>query len=125
MPDPKLDAIRSGVIAFAPAGFSLPALAAFTQLRKVCSTKPSSSATRPILPTSATRLTACSLNSAVYSCFGILIIFASKVTSIVRYPWKTKFEGKLTSHQMAGLGHERDRPRSPAAAHAHPLGHLF
>ncbi|MBI3610173.1 MAG: SUMF1/EgtB/PvdO family nonheme iron enzyme, partial [Nitrospirae bacterium] len=47
-------------------------------------------------PTSATRFTACSLNAAVYSCFGILIIFASKVTSILHYPWKTKFEGKLT-----------------------------
>lgn len=53
----------------APAGFSLPAFAALTQLRSVCSTNPSSSATRPMLPTSSARLTACSLNSAVCSCF--------------------------------------------------------
>jgi hypothetical protein len=69
--------ICSGVMAFTPAGLSLPALAAFTQLRKVCSTNPRSSATRLMLPTAVTRLTACSLNSAVYACFGILNIFVS------------------------------------------------
>ncbi len=62
---------RDSSICSAPAGFSLPALAAFTQLRSVCSTSPSSSAVRAMLPTSSARLTACSLNSAVYSCSGM------------------------------------------------------
>src|SRR5690606_6706353 len=63
--------ICSAVICLAPAGFSLPAFAALTQLRSVCSISPSSSAARAMLPTSSARLTACSLNSAVYSCFGM------------------------------------------------------
>ena len=58
------------MICLAPAGFSLPAVAALTQLRSVCSTNPSPSATRPMLPTRQLA-TACSLNSAVYSCFGM------------------------------------------------------
>lgn len=36
--------------------------------------------------------------------FGILIIFASKVTSISRYPWKTKFEEKLTTNTLPLCG---------------------
>ncbi|MDD2769996.1 MAG: hypothetical protein PHT19_14800, partial [Methylococcus sp.] len=42
------------------------------------------------------RLTASSLNSAVYSCFGIFfIVFLSMCNSILRYPWKTIFRGKV------------------------------
>ena len=43
-----------------------------------------------------TRLTASSLNSAVYSCFGILnIISPSSQLSLYPTSWKTKFRGKL------------------------------
>jgi hypothetical protein len=35
------------------------------------------------------------LNSAVNACFGIFIVSISNVTSIIRYPWKTIFRGKL------------------------------
>jgi hypothetical protein len=43
-------------------------------------------------------LTANSLNCAVYACFGIFFIAClPKVTLILRYLWKTKFQGKLTS----------------------------
>jgi XTP/dITP diphosphohydrolase len=43
-----------------------------------------------------TRLTANSLNSAVYSGFGIFfIIFLSKVTLFLRHPWMTIFREKL------------------------------
>jgi hypothetical protein len=42
-------------------------------------------------------LTANSLNSAVYACFGIFFISClSKVTLILRHLWKTKFQGMLT-----------------------------
>ncbi|MDP2815356.1 MAG: hypothetical protein Q8O19_01595, partial [Rectinemataceae bacterium] len=51
---------------------------------------------------SLTRLTANSLNSAVYSCFGIFfIVFLSKVTLILRHPWKTIFRGKVTAEFMS------------------------
>jgi hypothetical protein len=41
-------------------------------------------------------LTANSLNCAVYACFGIFFIAClPKVTLILRYLWKTKFQGKL------------------------------
>jgi hypothetical protein len=43
-------------------------------------------------------LTANSLNCAVYACFGIFFIAClPKVTLILRYLWKTKFQGKLSS----------------------------
>jgi hypothetical protein len=42
--------ICSGVICLAAAGLCFPAMAAFAQLRKVCSISPGSSATRTILP---------------------------------------------------------------------------
>jgi hypothetical protein len=49
-------------------------------------------------------LTANSLNCAVYACFGIFFIAClPKVTLILRYLWKTKFQGKL-SHQGAYRG---------------------
>src|SRR5258708_1249150 len=69
--------ICSGVIVLAPGGCSLPAFAALTQLRSVCSTRPSSLATAPTLCPLLTRFTARSLNSTVYSCFGILNISVS------------------------------------------------
>jgi hypothetical protein len=62
--------ICSGVTGLAPATIGLPAADAFTQLRSVCSTRPSSFAATT-MPTAWACLTACSLNSAVYSCFGI------------------------------------------------------
>ena len=62
--------ICSGVTGLVPAAVSLPAADAFTQLRNVCSTRPSSLAATT-MPTPWACLTACSLNSAVYSCFGI------------------------------------------------------
>jgi len=40
-------------------------------------------------------LTASSLNSIVYACFGIFISCLPKVTSILGHPWQTKFRGKL------------------------------
>src|ERR1700694_4252388 len=96
--------ICSGVIALAPGGWSLPAFAAFTQLRSVCSINPNSLATAPMLWPLFTRFTANSLNSAVYSCFGILNI-SSPSSQLRLYPtsWKTKFRGKLTGAQ-AGAG---------------------
>jgi len=42
-----------------------------------------------------TRLTASSLNSAVYELPEIFISYLPKVTSILRHLWKTKFRGKL------------------------------
>jgi hypothetical protein len=47
-------------------------------------------------------LTANSLNCAVYACFGIFFIAClPKVTLILRYLWKTKFQGKLTRETSA------------------------
>jgi hypothetical protein len=51
-------------------------------------------------------LTASSLNSAVYACFGIFISCLPKVTLILGHPWQTKFRGKLTLHEH--------HPQSPA-----------
>jgi hypothetical protein len=65
--------ICSGVTGLAPGTVSLPAADAFTQLRSVCSTRPSSLAATT-MPIAWACLTACSLNSAVYSCFGIFFI---------------------------------------------------
>lgn len=73
--------ISSKVTALPPAPLSLPAAAALTQLRKVCSTRPNSFATPARDWPSFTRLTASSLNSSVYACFGIFILLPSKVTS--------------------------------------------
>ncbi|HWP01625.1 MAG TPA: hypothetical protein VNL74_13560, partial [Methylococcus sp.] len=42
-----------------------------------------------------TLFTASSLNSAVYSCFGIFIAFLSSVIVILRHHWKTIFRGKV------------------------------
>jgi hypothetical protein len=48
--------------------------------------------------------TACSLNCAVYSRFGIRFIFSLQITSMLqRYRWKAKSEGKL-SHPMRAHG---------------------
>ena len=63
--------ICSGVTTLPPGRFSFPAAAALTQLRKVCSISPKSFATAPAVWPDWTRFTASSLNSAVYSCFGI------------------------------------------------------
>lgn len=64
--------ICSRVTVFAPGACSLPAFAALTQLRSVCSTNPRSRATARTVSPDLTRFTASSLNSAMYACFGIL-----------------------------------------------------
>ena len=90
------NSICSGVIALLPAPLSLPAAAALTQLRSVCSTSPSSRATAPMPWPAFTRFTASSLNSAVYSCFGIFnCISPFRSSRLNHYAWKTKFRGKL------------------------------
>ena len=86
--------------ALLPAPFNLPALAALTQLRSVWSLMPSSCAVAVIGSPAFTRLTARSLNSAVYALREIFISCPSKVTSILRHLWKTKFQGKLTYHPV-------------------------
>ncbi len=65
--------ISSGVTVRLPASFGLPLAAAFTQLRKVCSTSPNSLATTPAVSPAFTRFTARSLNSGVNTGFGIFI----------------------------------------------------
>jgi len=40
-------------------------------------------------------LTASSLNSGVYSCFGIFIRLPFQVDRILRHHWKMNFRGKL------------------------------
>ena len=64
----------SGVITLLPAPASLPALAALTQLRSVCSDMPYSRAMAAMPRPPAIHATACSLNSIVYSCFGDFIV---------------------------------------------------
>lgn len=66
--------ICSGVMTLAPGGFNCPRSAALTQFLRVCSTSPNSRAIGPTPWPDFTRFTASSLNSAVYSCFGILNI---------------------------------------------------
>jgi hypothetical protein len=86
--------ICSCVTGLAPAPVSLPAADNFTQLRSVCSTRPSSLAAKPIDFPSFTCLTARSLNSVVYSYFGIFCnFFLQKVTLIVRHPLGRLFIG--------------------------------
>ena len=88
--------ICAGVPPCAPAPVSLPTAAALTQFRHVCSTRPNSLAAAPAVSPSFTRVTASSLNSVVYACFGIFILSPLMVTAIIRHPWKTKFRGKLS-----------------------------
>src|SRR5260370_783025 len=77
------NSIASGVTTLLPAPASLPAAAALIQLRRVWSLRPSSFAAAGIVCPSVTRLTASSLNSAVYACFGIFFISAlSNSTSL-------------------------------------------
>lgn len=83
--------ICSGVTTLVPRPLSLPAAAAITQLRSVCSTSLSSRATAPMLWPAFTRFTANSLNSAVYSCSGIFFNFASPPSFTGRY---TQFPGR-------------------------------
>ncbi len=85
--------ICSRVTTLIAATVSLLAAAIFTQLRSVCSTSPSSFAIKTIYFPIFTCLTACSLNSTVYSCFGI---FLTNVTLIVCHIWKTIFRGTLS-----------------------------
>ncbi len=77
--------ICSGVTTLVPGPLSFPAAATFTQLCSVCSTRPSSRATAPMPCPEFTRFTADSLNSAVYSCFGIFFNFVSPSNSTGRY----------------------------------------
>jgi hypothetical protein len=74
--------ICSAVTGLAPGAVSLPAADAFPLLRSVCSTSPSSLAATT-MPTAWACLTACSLNSAVYSCFGIFCLTVT-LTSCAR-----------------------------------------
>ena len=92
--------ICSGVTTVAPAPWNVPAAAALTQFRSVYSTNPNSLAAAPAVSPSLTRVTAKSLNSVVYCCFGIFSVLPFMVTAMIRHPWKTKFQGKLN---LAGL----------------------
>jgi uncharacterized protein involved in type VI secretion and phage assembly len=74
------NSISSGVTTLPPAPLSLPSAAALTQLRRVWSLSPSSLRTLLTLCPSLIRLTASSLNSIVYACFGIFISCLPKVT---------------------------------------------
>ena len=56
---------------------------------------PNSLAAAPAVRPSLTRVTAKSLNSVVYGCFGNFIVLPFMVTASIRHPWKTKFRGKL------------------------------
>jgi len=81
------------------AGFSLVLshVRQIVQERRVWPLRHSSFAAAAIVCPSLTRLTASSLNSAVYACLGIFFISSlSKVTSILRHLWKAKFRGKLS-----------------------------
>jgi len=99
----RKSSIYSEITVLPPAGLSFPAFAAFTQLRGVCSTKPRSLATARMPWPLLTRCATPSLNSGVYSCFGILNIF-SPSSQLMLYPtsWKTKFRGRL-KHQSARM----------------------
>ena len=89
-------AIYSSLTTVAPAPLILPAAAALTQFRSVCSISPNSLAAAPAVIPSLTRVTAISLNSAVYGCLGICIVLSFMVTVMIRHPWKTNCRGKLT-----------------------------
>ena len=89
------NSICSDVTTLAPAPLRMPAAAALTQFRSVCSTSPNSLAAAPAVSPSLTRVTANFLNSEVYCCFGIFIVSPFMVTAMIRHPWKTKFRGKL------------------------------
>jgi hypothetical protein len=65
------------------------------RLRSLCSLKPSSFPAVAIDSPALTRLTASSLSSAVYALLQIFISLPFKVTSILRYLWEPKFQGKL------------------------------
>ena len=56
------------------------------------------------------RLTANSLNSIVYACFGIFISWLPKVTLILGHPWQTKFRGKLTMEMPRNYGERGGLP---------------
>ena len=88
--------ICSGVTALAPAPWSVTAAVALTQFHSVCSASPNSLAAAPAVSHPLTRVTAGSLNSAVYFCLGIFIFLPVTVTAILRHPWKVKFKGELT-----------------------------
>ena len=89
--------ICSGVTTLTPAPLSVPAAAALTQFRSVCSISPNSLAAALAVSQSLTRVTANFLNSDVYCCFGIFVVSPFMVTAIIRHPSKTKFRGKLSS----------------------------
>jgi hypothetical protein len=86
------------VIALPPGALIFPAFAALTQLRSVCSTRPSSFATTPTPWPPLTRFTANSLNCAVYSCLGTLNIF----TLPFAYPIQTRLEDEIPGEPHAG-----------------------
>lgn len=94
----------SALTTLPPAPLSLPFTAALIQLRKVWSLSSSSLQTIPALCPSLKRLTASSLNSAVYACFSIFISCPLKVTPILGHPWQTKFRGKLNFLAASRLG---------------------
>ena len=86
----------AGVTTVAPAPWRVPAAAALPSFRSVCSTNSNSLAAAPAVSPSLTHVTAKSLNSVVYCCFGIFTVIPFMVTAIIRHPWKTKFQGKLS-----------------------------
>ena len=88
--------ISSGLTTRLPAPLSLPSAAVLTQLRTVWSLSPSSLQTRLTRWPSFIHLTASSLNSVVYACFGLFISCLPKSDSILCHLWQTIFRGKLS-----------------------------
>ena len=100
-PEPKIlgthprSSIYSGVTCFAPGPFSFPASNTLTQLRSACSIKPNSRATTPAVCPAFTRYTASSLNSAVYSYFGIFNFASpSKLSRVIPHLLEDEISGE-------------------------------
>ena len=97
------NSLCSGVTTLAPTPLRVPAAAALTQFRHVCSTSPNSLAAAPAVSPSLTRVTANFLHSEVYGCFGIFLVSPFMVTAIIRHPWKTKYRGKLSLQEQTRI----------------------
>jgi len=94
--------IYSGVTAWPPAPLSLPA-GALTQLRKVCSTSPSSFATPARACPSWTRFDRRFLEFQRVCLLRYLHSLAFQSDVIVCHPWKTKFRGNLNLHKLMNV----------------------
>jgi len=58
----------------------------------------------------------------VYACFGIFLPSLPKVTSILSYPWQTKFRGNLKNSNVPGIEKTR-HPRRVARTGQRPRNH--